>query len=180
MKCEDWVQTYSGKKFYPLNPRIEDIDIIDIAHALSLICRYNGHCKELYTVAEHSIYVAESLDPHIAIYGLLHDAAEAYLPDVARPIKPLLKGFKEIENKVLSVIFDKFKLYQWGEVQDKIHKADLSILADEADQVMGSSTEDWYLPESPIGTKIYFLSSKGAEMIFLLRFKQYMEESEIL
>ena len=59
----DWIQTYSGKKFYPLDPRPEDIDIRDIAHALSLNCRFNGHCRCFYSVAEHSVGVSSSQSP---------------------------------------------------------------------------------------------------------------------
>lgn len=82
-----WIQTFTGKQFWPLTPKAEDVCIEDIAHALAFKCRFGGHCKTFYSVAEHSCRVAEILRPEHQLIGLLHDAAEAYLPDVAAPIK---------------------------------------------------------------------------------------------
>jgi len=95
----DWHQTYTGKKFWPLDPHPDEICIEDIAHALSLLCRFGGHCKEFYSVAQHSVLGANELfweykenntDADyisFAIHFLLHDATEAYLCDLPRPIK---------------------------------------------------------------------------------------------
>ena len=77
-----WLQTYTGIQFWPLDPRPEEIDIQDIAHALSLLCRFNGHCQRFYSVAEHSVHVSTILAPEFGLWGLLHDAAEAYLSDI--------------------------------------------------------------------------------------------------
>lgn len=106
----NWIQTYTGKKFYPLDPRPEDIDIADIAHALSLQCRYGGHCGTFYSVAEHSILVAQAVPRKDALWGLLHDASEAYLVDVPRPIKGELGNYYEIEANLMRVICDVFDL----------------------------------------------------------------------
>lgn len=88
----DWFQTVSGRKVYCLDPRAEDFDIEDAAHALSRICRYGGHVPgdNIYSVAQHSVYVAQCVSetrPDLALSALLHDAAEAYIGDVIRPIK---------------------------------------------------------------------------------------------
>src|SRR5271156_4912831 len=80
-----WIQTFTGKKFYPFNPKPQDIDIRDIAHALSNICRFTGHTKRFYSVAEHSRNVAKLVPAHMKLQALLHDASEAYLCDIARP-----------------------------------------------------------------------------------------------
>jgi len=74
-----WVNTYTGKHFHYLDPQPEEIDIIDIAHSLSLTCRYGGHCKQFYSVGDHSIRVAEIVPDELKLRALLHDAAEAYL-----------------------------------------------------------------------------------------------------
>jgi hypothetical protein len=85
-----WTQTYNGHKFDPMNVGLETIDINDIAHALSLLCRFNGHIKELYSVAQHCVLMSEQVEPKYAFHALLHDAAEAYVSDVPRPFKPLI------------------------------------------------------------------------------------------
>src|SRR5271165_7548492 len=83
----DWIQTYTGRVMYPLDPRPEEINIIDIAHALSNLCRFTGHVRTFYSVAEHSVRVSQHCDPKDALWGLLHDASEAYLADMSRPMK---------------------------------------------------------------------------------------------
>lgn len=83
----DWIQTYTGKKFFPLHPHQNEYVIEDIAHALSMKCRFAGHCNAFYSVAEHSVKVSRIVAPESQLWGLLHDAAEAYLPDVCQPIK---------------------------------------------------------------------------------------------
>ena len=106
----DWIQTYTGKKFYPLDPRPEDICIEDIAHALANTCRYNGHSLVFYSVAEHCVRMSQANIPGCPKWLLMHDAAEAYISDVPRPIKPILSEFKDIENHIISIIAIKFKL----------------------------------------------------------------------
>src|SRR5690242_11754504 len=83
----DWMQTYTGRRFWPLDPRVDDIDIGDIAHHLSLVCRFAGACREFYSVAQHCVGVSYVCDPKDALWGLLHDAAEAYVGDMVRPLK---------------------------------------------------------------------------------------------
>ena len=99
---EPWIQTVSGKKFPLLTPDTEAIDIQDIAHALSMICRFNGHCISFYSVAEHSVHVSRLVAPNLALWGLLHDAAEAYLGDVPTPLKGHLGGFRDREKTLLA------------------------------------------------------------------------------
>ena len=82
-----WIQVYSGKSFSPLSPTIEDIEIEDIAHALSLQCRYAGHCLYHYSIAQHSVLVSRYVSQENKLWGLLLDASEAYPMDVPMPIK---------------------------------------------------------------------------------------------
>jgi hypothetical protein len=165
----DWIQTYTGKKFYPLDPRPEDICIEDIAHALALTCRYNGHCKFFYSVAEHSVRSISTTDllPELAEqrWLLMHDAAEAYIGDVPRPIKPMLSEFKEIENYILKVIGFKFQL---GNIpHNKIERADRILLSTEKRDVMVSGTE-WFIPlPNPMEKRIIPWSWVEAEKTFL-------------
>lgn len=108
-----FITTFTGKHFDPINPIIEDIDKKDIAHALSLMCRANGHVKQFYSVAQHSIACcleakARGYSTRIQIACLLHDASEAYLSDVTRPIKPKLTEYLIVEEKLQNIIWEKF------------------------------------------------------------------------
>ena len=112
----DWIQTYQGTQMYPLDPLAVEIDIRDIAHALSNLCRFNGHVKKFYSVAEHCCHVSDLFDSkYLRLVGLLHDASEAYLCDMPRPIKRS-DGFAtlylEAEEKLMQVIATKFDI-QW-------------------------------------------------------------------
>lgn len=105
----DWIQTYSGRMFWPLHPRVEDFCIEDIAVPLSRKCRFGGHCKNFYSVADHSVWVMDQLADHppLKLCGLLHDAAEAYLVDLPRPVKydPMCAFYREVEGQIQAMIF---------------------------------------------------------------------------
>ena len=107
---DTWIQTYSGEKVNPFNPDPSTINIEDIAHALSNLCRFTGHTSRFYSVAEHSWWVSKLVVPEHALYGLLHDSSEAYLADISRPVKPYLNNYKKTEKGLQSVIFKKFGL----------------------------------------------------------------------
>lgn len=106
-----WMGTYTGKKLFILDMQPEDINLVDIAHALSLKCRFQGHCVRFNSVAEHSVLASRMIqNPDKRREALMHDAAEAYLPDVPSPCKPLLVGFKNIEHVVEEAIWHRFDL----------------------------------------------------------------------
>lgn len=105
-----WIMTYTGRRFWPLDPTPEDVDIRDIAHALAMKCRYGGHAKRFYSVAQHSVIVSHYAPREHAMAGLLHDAAETYLADIPRPVKPRLEGWWGIEQAVMDVVAYKFDL----------------------------------------------------------------------
>ncbi|WP_312340214.1 hypothetical protein [Anaerospora hongkongensis] len=148
MRNGDWIETYTGIHFYPLDPRPEEIDITDIAHALSLICRFNGHCKHFYSVAQHSINVYNYLrtnfptDLELQLTGLLHDASEAYIADVSRPVKPFLNGYHGVERRLMDTIFKAFDLKRGSLV---VEEADNLVLHAEAMQLMPGS---WWTPNN--------------------------------
>ena len=126
---KDYIETFTGKRVNPVRLVPSDIDIRDIAHSLSLICRYNGHCREFYSVAQHCVMVAKIARQRfksfyfltnyatggcgpgvggIELAALLHDASEAYLSDVPSPLKSLLINYEEIEAGVLAVVYERF------------------------------------------------------------------------
>ena len=109
MRKGTFISTFSGQKFYPLDPRENEILIEDIAHALSLMCRGNGHVKHFYSVAQHSIFCAKEAalrgySKKVQLGCLLHDASEAYISDITRPVKKLLPSYLEMEDRLQSLI----------------------------------------------------------------------------
>jgi uncharacterized protein len=165
-----WIQTHSGKQFFPLEPRIGDIDIQDIAHALSLNCRFNGHCLTFYSVAEHSVRVSRALPTDLARWGLLHDAAEAYLTDLPRPVKHQMPEFSVIEDRLLKVIAERFGL-SWP-MPDAVKYADDALLATESRDIMAPAPAPWLLDAKPLQGKIVPISAPEAKRAFLERFDE--------
>ena len=93
-----WIETYSGKQFYLDGTDTDSIVIEDIAHALANLCRYNGHTNRFYSVAEHSVLVSYAVPKEYALWGLMHDASEAYLSDIPRPFKAMIANYKTMEE----------------------------------------------------------------------------------
>jgi hypothetical protein len=102
------IRTYSGHYFDVFDPNPDHIEIEDIAHSLSLLCRFAGHIKSFYSVAEHSIWVCNKVSKTNALQALLHDATEAYLIDMPKPIKDEISQYLEMENNLMKVIAEKF------------------------------------------------------------------------
>lgn len=102
------IRTYSGHYFDVFDPNPDHIEIEDIAHSLSLLCRFAGHIKSFYSVAEHSIWVCNKVSKTHALTALLHDASEAYLIDLPKPIKDEISQYLEVENNLMKVIAEKF------------------------------------------------------------------------
>ncbi len=136
----DWIQTFSGRRFWPLDPRSEDVAIEDIAHALSLVCRFGGHCRCFYSVAQHSVLVADKC-PRFPLHALLHDAAEAYLGDMTRPLKRSLReagmrAFDEAEVAVLAAVHLRFGVAHNVDANREIEDADTRMLLTEGRDLM--------------------------------------------
>lgn len=161
----DWMQTVTGRKFWPMDPRPEDVDIIDIAHALSMICRFGGHCLRFYSVAEHSVLIARKAPPEYQLAALLHDASEAYLSDIVRPLKRSLPEYRLAEDRVQHAIRLRFSLgYVGGQC---VKQLDRAILADERAQNMEPTDEVWSIGEGPLGVTLQFWSPERARDEFL-------------
>ena len=170
----DWMQTFTGIQFWPLDPQPEEINIEDIAHALSNLCRYNGHCDWYYSVAQHSVIVSGLVPPVWALTGLLHDAAEAYIGDMIRPLKGSLPAFKKIERQLEVVVSEKFSLLSHtGLAMKQVKIADNIALATEQRDLMGPPPKAWDLyGAKPMKEVIVPLNPKEAEINFLDRFEE--------
>jgi hypothetical protein len=167
---EAWIQTFSGVRFTPTNPNYESIVIQDIAHALSMQCRFSGHVKRFYSVAQHSVLVSYLCDSSDRLWGLLHDATEAYLIDVPSPLKRSGKfgAYIEFEKIMQEAICKRFNLPMAEPPSVKI--ADGLMLATEARDLMSPLREDWITNIKPIPLKIEPLGPAEAEVLFLNRF----------
>jgi hypothetical protein len=166
----DWIQTFSGAKFRPGAPRPEDFNIADIAHSLSLLCRFNGHCRCFYSVAEHSVRVSGHCPPDHALWGLLHDLGEAYLGDMPRPIKIGFPAFEEAELRLVRSACEVFDL-SWP-MPPEVKQADDALLATEMRDLMAPPPEDWKLRETPLEGRIEPWAAEEAERAFLARYRE--------
>jgi hypothetical protein len=176
----DWMQTYTGRAFYPLAPRAEDVNELDIAHSLSMQCRYNGHVQRFYSVAEHCILMAdyildesgvlgdETAREH-ALWALLHDAAEAYIGDMVRPLKLHMPTFCEADDNVTGVIADRFGLVS-RTIPPEVKAIDTRILLDERAALLGTPPGNWAMEGmEPLGITIRGWQPEQAKREYLIR-----------
>jgi len=172
----DWIQTFSGVEFYPLDPRPDEIRIEDIAHALSMQCRYSGHVRRFYSVAEHSIRVADMCHPDHALWGLLHDASEAYLVDLPGPLKhhsDIGRLYREAEEKLMKAVCERFGL-AWP-VPEPVARVDKAMLWFEARDLMPHHPywEKWMTLTTGVEFSVeQTMPAEVAEQMFLTRFGQ--------
>lgn len=170
-----WIQTYSGIAVNVYNPTLESISIHDIAHALSHQCRYTGHVRRFYSVAQHSLLASKFvLNPDNALAALMHDASEAYITDIATPVKQAISGYYELERTFMQIIADKFGFTYPFDPEIKI--VDMRLLNTERYQLLGKSPQPW---ESEIesagfyeGYHIPYMSPYKAKNAFLKRAQQ--------
>ncbi len=177
----DWMQTYTGKQFFPLDPHVDDISIVDIAHALAHICRYNGHVNEHYSVAQHSLIIARYVPDEFKLVALLHDATEAYVGDMVRPLKRSMPEYRQVEDHLAAIIDEKFKLGgQLVELPACVKEADSLILGDErASFFPGKPPASWN-EKGRLGVTIVSRTPREARADFLDRYvtltKEYTTE----
>lgn len=135
------MNTYTGKRFDPMQMTPEDVSLRDIAHALSLLCRGGGHMKYFYTVGLHSLNCAREAasrgwSDRLVLACLLHDASEAYLSDIIRPVKVHLSNYLEIEEQIMQTILTHFHLGDltpeenalWHQIDDEMLSQELKNL----------------------------------------------------
>lgn len=136
-----WILTATGGTFDYLEACVADVDVVDIASALSKLCRFAGHTRQFYSVAQHSVMVSRLLPPEMALAGLLHDATEAYLVDLPSPLKALLPGYRMLERRVWELVAARFDLPR--ELPAEVHRADLIMLATERRDLMMPCDVPW-------------------------------------
>lgn len=172
-----WMQTYSGRKFWPLDPRADEIALADIAHGLAMTCRYGGHPRRFYSVAEHAVLVSLHVPPEFALHGLLHDSAETYIGDMIRPLKhtPEMSEFRRTEERIEVAVAEAFGLAWTPEAHAAVKEIDDRILVDEIRELMADPPmylERGYEKLAPLGAVIVGLPPDLAEIAFLGRYAE--------
>lgn len=164
----EWMQTYTGRRFYPADPRPDEVEPEDIAHALSLLCRYGGHVDRFYSVAEHCVLLSEAVAPEHALAALLHDATEAYVVDVPRPLKLMLPAYREYEDRVWYAVARRFGLDLI--LPAEVEAADTRILLTERNALMSRTRYPWAQEDlEPLPVTVTGWTSEKAERRYLNR-----------
>lgn len=174
-----WMSTHTGGRFYPLTPKPEDIQIGDIASALSKQTRFNGHINEFYSVAQHSVLASHLVTTkvdrvRVQMQALLHDASEAYTGDMVKPLKIYDEFFQDIEDRVWKAISEKFNIpfEMYREVKDI---DSLLVTAEKRD--LFPQAEEWdYQPDVRHIPTIEPWSWRKAEKEFMKRYRQLKRE----
>lgn len=168
----DWIQTFSGHAVFPATPLPGEIHIEDIAHHLAMLCRYAGAVSRFYSVAEHSVLVSNYLlplyGPEVAFQGLMHDAPEAYLVDLPRPVKLILPGYIEMEQKIEHAVALRYGLSDTFD--PAVKDADTRILMDERTELLKPPPIPWRTDLEPLGVTVEGWGPRKAERLFLNQF----------
>ena len=165
-----FITTYSGVKFFVEDANIQDVPIEDIAHALSMNCRFNGHLSQFYSVAQHSVIVSYLVPDRMRLTALMHDVSEAFVPDMPRPFKKFITGFEEYEDKIQRAVSEHYGTQY--PLPDEVNHVDKNIVRDEATHLY-SSPPDWIeFYESVAAHEGWFryYSPADARQLFLDRF----------
>ncbi len=164
------IMLQSGAWFDFCAPSDSAFTIEDIAHGLANICRYSGQCSRFYSVAEHSLLVSE-VAIGFEFEALLHDAAEAFMGDITRPLKQMLPEYKRIEREVETAIFTRFGIP--SPLPIEVKSADLRVLAAEQRQIMPKGTDGWVRSQKvlPAAIVVRHQTPEQAKEAFLSRYE---------
>ena len=168
---KSWIMTFSGRRFNPFEPELEAISILDIAHALSHVARFTGHTSHHYSVAQHSVLVSRMCDPKDALAGLLHDGSEAYLNDLARPVKrhPGMEVYREAEARLQALIFERFGLP--AEMPASVKEADNQLCIIEG-RSLNPFLDEYWSHVDVSGVNIVPTTPETSRAMFLHRFQE--------
>lgn len=170
-----WLMTASGRKVDLVKPDPHAICIEDIAHSLALQCRFNGHCRVFYSVVQHSVHCSEICDPKYTMECLMHDAAEAYLGDIVRPLKAVLGDsvLGEIEFEFECLIAEALGLQVVAGYRDEVRRVDNIMLATEKRDLLPHSSDVWPCLRgvTPLPGTIHTMAPVMAERAFLARYE---------
>ena len=182
-----WIETFTGRMVTPMVPDPATLSIIDIAYALANKCRYSGHTAMFYSVAEHSVIMTQFAlnrgDREGARWALLHDAVEAYIPDVPRPLKPFLVGWAEIEETMERAVIAHFGFGETifrltPETMAQVKNLDTRILLREAEVLLPSRGLNWKIPGDPLPVSIHGWTPAQARAEFLSIFTELFPHYE--
>lgn len=172
---KDYITTYSGVRFFPLEPKAEDLRIEDIAHALSMMTRANGHLREFYSVGQHVIActreaMARGYSRRVALGCLLHDASEAYMSDITRPLKQYLERYLSAEAVLQGMVYERYLGSPLtDEEQAQVHNVDNAMLYHEFKFYSGFELEE-YRSDIVSTPRFYERSFREVEEEFLSLF----------
>jgi hypothetical protein len=184
----DWMQTFTGRQYWPLDPHPDEVCVRDIAHHLAMLCRYTGACIRFYSVAEHSVHVSHVVERYVrnaprevVLNALMHDAAEAYCNDIARPVKREIVGYDAIEGANMANIVEALELPGVSPAAGGIIKqADNAMLLAEQATIMAPAPHAWQPVDVPdemrqIALERMHLAAYGpeaAERLFMGRYRE--------
>jgi hypothetical protein len=168
-----WIQTYTGGMFHILDPQQDEINITDIGHALAMLCRFTGHVRRFYSIAEHSVRGSHLVPAKDALWFLLHDASEAYMNDINRPLKHFTgigSEYLPVEAAVMRAICQKFRLPE--DEPPNVKKIDNAMLFAEKEQLLAPLDWDskWGADIKAADVKLKCWAPEVAEVEFLHRF----------
>ncbi len=169
-----WITTYTGRRVWPLDPHPDDVCLLDIAHALAHLCRFTGHVREFYSVAEHCVRASFVTPQTDSLWALLHDAGEAYLLDLARPVKhlPELAAYREAEARWEEAIATRFGLEMPIPLSVKVVDG-LLLRTEQRDLTLASEWRNYEVLPTRIEP---WATPKLARWSYLVRFRELLPD----
>lgn len=174
---EPWISTYTGRKVYPWNPKPEDIDPLDIAISLSRTPRFRAHTRDFYSVAQHCVIASHLVPKQDALWALLHDAPEAYIGDLPKPLKQMVPEWEKADILLTRAVCDRFELHY--SMPESVKEVDRFLLVTEAALLLTHHVDAWHLQlgvEPDMDLLIDPLPSNTAFIQFMERFANLQRE----